>query len=131
MGWGASTICSTVTSTGGDGSIGVLTLVLAAMWAVLWLGAFYLLETKRHTFAFAVYCAGLFSLLMAVFTGIDSTAVSNPATSNMLQMFVFPLTWLLVGSIIAFILFIFLGTLVKMAQTFGLKIHDWWYDGRY
>jgi hypothetical protein len=109
----------------------MITLVLGIAWGALWLVALWLLETKRTVFAFAVYIAGLFSLLMALFTGIDATALNNPATANMLQMFVFPITWLLVGSVVAFIIYIFIGTLVKMANTFHIKIHDWWYDGKY
>jgi hypothetical protein len=32
--------------------------------------------------------------------------------------------------VVAFILYIFLGTLVGMANTFGVKVKNWWYDGQ-
>jgi hypothetical protein len=130
IGWGASAVCSSITSTG-DGSIGLITIVLAIAWIVSWIITIWLFETKRTIFAFAGFEAGLFALLMTLFTAIDATAISNPATANMLQMFVFPITWLLIGSVLAFILYIFLGTLIRMAYTFGIKIQNWWYDGKY
>ena len=129
MGWGSSAICNSITATS-DGSIGAITIVLAIGVIMAWLIAIWLFETKRTVFAFAAYVAGLFSLMMAVFSAIDATAISNPATANMLQMFVFPLTWILIGSVLAFILYIFLGTLVGMAKIAGIKIQDWWYDGK-
>lgn len=129
IGWGATAVCNTLTSSG-DGSIGMITIVLALAVIAAWVIAIWLFETKRTVFAFAAYIAGLFALMTAVFSAIDATAVSNPATANMLQMFVFPLTWLLIGSVIAFILYMFLGTLVGMARTFGIKIMNWWYDGQ-
>lgn len=129
IGWGATAICNSITSSG-DGSIGAITIVLAIGVIIAWIIAIWLFETKRPVFAFAAYIAGLFSLMMTVFTAIDATAMNNPATANMLQMFVFPLTWLLIGSVIAFILYMFLGTLVNMAKTFGIKVMNWWYDGQ-
>ena len=70
-------------------------------------------------------------MFMGLFAMIDATSTSNPATSSMLQMFVFPMTWILVALVIGFILYAFLGTMVKMAKTYGIRIQDWWYDGRF
>jgi hypothetical protein len=130
IGWGSSAVCSSITATG-DGSIGLITIVLAIAWIVSWIVAIWLFETKRTVFAFAGFEAGLFALLMTLFTAIDATAVNNPATANMIQMFVFPITWVLIGSIVVFVVYMFLGTLVRMGQTFGIKIRDWWYDGKW
>ena len=130
IGWGSTAICNALT-TSGDGSIGLITIVLAIAWIVSWIVAIWLFETKRTVFAFASFEAGLFALLMTLFTAIDATAINNPATANMLQMFVFPITWILIGSILAFVVYMFLGTLVRMGQTFGIKIQEWWYDGKW
>jgi hypothetical protein len=125
IGWGSSAVCSSITATG------LITIVLAIAWIVSWIVAIWLFETKRTVFAFAGFEAGLFALLMTLFTAIDATAVNNPATANMIQMFVFPITWVLIGSIVVFVVYMFLGTLVRMGQTFGIKIRDWWYDGKW
>lgn len=115
---------------GGEDMGGVL-ITVGVAWVIFWLLAFWLYETKRPIFAYCAYLVGYFLMFLALFIAIDTSAKDNPATANMLQMFVFPATWILIASIIGFVLFIFLDTLVKMAQTFGIKIKNWWYDGQW
>lgn len=127
MGWEESLECLAAVSSSSSGLLLPLTIGWIAFWAI----AIFLYLTKRNIFAFVAYIVGFFFLFLGLFAAIDETAISNPATANMLQMFVFPLTWILVGSVIAFILYIFLGTMVRMAQTFGIKVSDWWHEGKY
>jgi len=120
----------TDTVTKGDLNMEGLIIFLGIAWIVFWATALWFYETKRNLFAYCAYLAGFFALFTNIFVAIDATAESNPATAQFLQMFVFPMTWILVASVVGLVLYVFVGTLVKMGQTFGIKIQNWWYDGK-
>jgi hypothetical protein len=132
------------TTTQGDLNMFGVTMGLTAAWVFFEILAIYLfmpkdsydangkmIKTNHPVMAFAAYMAGLFFFMAFLFAAVDDARISNVPTANLLQTFITPVTMLLYASISVFLLYIFLNALIKGARVVGVKVQDWWFDGKW
>lgn len=130
--------------TNGGGDMGGIIFALTITWIFFELLAIWLfmpktsfdengkpIKTNHPVFAYASYMTGLFFFMMFLFAAIDDSSTTNPTTANVLQTFITPVTMLLFASLALFMIYIFLNALIKSMRVVGIKVGNWWFDGKW
>lgn len=128
MGWGSTLSCFTSSGTSGGGEV---ILLLAILWAVMWLAAAYLFSQKRLIYAYGLYIFGLISLMSALTIGMDFLTNAMPNSVGVISVLLLGTTWILVLSLVGFVLYIFFAIMFKMAEFAGVHVKQWWFTGRF